>query len=99
MLFLKKYLLFLLSVSPLSAFSIQPENLRCENVTNPLGINESKPLLSWIVVSTQRNQSQLSYEIVVDDNLKDIEQLKGKVWSTGKVISSQSHNVIYTGNP
>lgn len=97
---LENCVLSLFLMSSISSLSLQnPENLRCESVLNPLGINEDKPLLSWNIVSDQQNQLQLAYEIIVDENIRDIEQQKGKVWSTGKVISSQSHNVLYTGNP
>ena len=73
-------LLFLMYTVP--AFSLlNPENLRCENNVNPLGINVSNPLLSWSLVSQERNQLQTAYEIIVDDNLADAQQQKGKTYT------------------
>lgn len=97
--YLRPILLAFHIVSNISAFcSIDPENLRCENKVNPLGINESNPQFSWTLKSDQRNQIQTAYEIVVGDNAKDLEQNKATVWSSGKITSSESINVTYTGN-
>jgi alpha-L-rhamnosidase len=96
----KGFLLSMLLLPSIPAFSsLQPENLLCENKINPLGINAINPLLSWNLTSQQRNQIQTAYEIVIDDNLSDINQHSGKVWSTGKIMSSQSINLPYTGKP
>lgn len=94
------FLLAFFFISTMPVFSsIEPENLRCENKVNPLGINGINPLLSWSLASDERNQLQTAYEIVVDDNAKDIGQLEGNIWSSGKVTSSESINVRYTGKP
>ena len=65
-------------------------NLKVENLTNPLGIDVQKPLLSWQLSSKQNNSAQSAYEIKV---------MKGKetVWATGKVNSDQSILIPYNG--
>ena len=96
----KNSVLLLLLMHCIPAFSLlTPENLKCENNINPLGINEINPILSWTLASEKRNQNQLAYEIVVDDNPEDIKQHIGRVWSSGKILSTENVNVRYTGIP
>jgi alpha-L-rhamnosidase len=40
---------------------IVPKALRCESKTDPLGIDECQPRLSWIVESAARGQKQTAY--------------------------------------
>lgn len=97
---LKNFLFPLFLATTISSFSqLIPEDLRCENKANPLGINEVNPHLSWVLASTSRDQRQGAYEIIVDDDPQNIQQQKGNVWATGKVKTSQSINVLYAGSP
>ncbi|MBL7972126.1 MAG: hypothetical protein JNL03_11480, partial [Prolixibacteraceae bacterium] len=67
--------------------------LVCEYHTNPLGIDVQKPRLSWQISSPEANLLQSAYEIKVTD-----QPVKGKViWTSGKVNSDQSVNVVYEG--
>jgi alpha-L-rhamnosidase len=78
---------------------IKTDRLTCEYMVNPLGIEVVKPRLSWTILSSIRNQKQTAYEVVVSDNIKDIKRMKGNIWQTGKVSSSESVHVAYDGNP
>ncbi len=80
-----------------AASSLQPAHLTCEYIENPLGINTKIPRFNWTFVSTERNQFQSAYELIVSDNLKDIQQNKGNVSSTGKITSSQNIQIEYAG--
>ena len=98
-----KILLLLLAILPLAEFVLaapflQPVNLTCEYMHNPLGIDIAKPRLSWNFIATGRNQLQTAYEIIVSDNEKDSRLLKGNTWQTGKITSPQSIQVEYAGN-
>ena len=59
--------------------SLRPGTLTCEYIENPLGIDTKLPRLSWTFESTERNQSQSAYELIVSDNVKDIQQGRGNV--------------------
>lgn len=89
-----KMLLVLLAMCTLSAFSAEKatvKNLICEYHTNPVGIDVQKPRLSWQIESTAQNVLQTAYEIKVTDQ-------SGKLlWTTGKVNSDQSVDVVYEG--
>ncbi|MEP7375116.1 MAG: family 78 glycoside hydrolase catalytic domain [Chitinophagaceae bacterium] len=78
--------------------ALQPANLSCEYLENPLGIDIMKPRLSWNFISTRRNQLQSAYEIIVSDNQENIQRAKGNVWKTGKINSPQSINIEYNGS-
>ncbi len=71
-------------------------NLRTEYKTNPLGINVTKPRLSWEILSSERNTMQSAYEIrcaLKEENLLNSGNL---LWHS-KVNSDQSIHVEYGG--
>jgi len=101
---MKKITLFIISiiclfVSAKAAQPLQPSNLTCEYIENPLGIDTKTPRFSWILKTSERNQFQLAYELIVSDNLKDVQQGKGNVWSTGKITSPQNIQIEFSGDP
>jgi alpha-L-rhamnosidase len=74
-------------------------NLRCEYLSNPLGIEETKPRLSWQLGSAQRGQKQKAYRILAASSPEKLSEDIGDLWDSGKVDSDQSLAVIYAGNP
>jgi len=64
---------------------------------NPLGIDVSKPRLSWIVNHSQRGQFQSAYQILVASRPENLDADKGDKWDSGKVTSGQSVNIPYEG--
>ena len=93
-------LLFILSFVELvmAAPSLQPMHLTCEYLHNPLGIDTRVPRFSWTLTSIERNQLQSAYEIIVSDNLKQVQEGKGNIWSTGKNCFTKSIQVEYAGS-
>ncbi|MGZ8559890.1 MAG: family 78 glycoside hydrolase catalytic domain, partial [Chitinophagaceae bacterium] len=89
--------LFLVGTFLQAAAQLQASKLTCEYLENPQGIDIAAPRLSWNFTSTARNQFQSAYEIIVSDNLPDIQQGKGNKWRTGKINSSRSINIDYSG--
>jgi alpha-L-rhamnosidase len=71
--------------------------LRCENLSNPLGIDKIQPTLSWQISSPRRNTYQSAYEIRVSSSVASLN--KATIWNTGKVQSDQSVFVKYRGQP
>lgn len=59
-------------------------NLKCEYLTNPMGIDYTSPRLSWTVEGAL---AQSAYEINAIDENGNI------IWNSGKVISNQMHLV------
>jgi alpha-L-rhamnosidase len=76
---------------------ILPIQLRCEHLTNPLGIDAPQPRLSWILESTERGQRQTAYQILVASTPERLADDQGDLWDSGKVSSDQSIYVAYAG--
>ncbi len=73
--------------------------LRCEYLDNPLGINEPKPRLSWVLESSRRSQMQSAYQVLASSSEKDLKGGRGELWDSGRVESDQSTHVVYEGKP
>ncbi len=90
-------ILFLLFIFYSAGASIKPVNLRCEYITNPLGIDVISPILSWEGESSLSAQEQLFYEIIVADKEENLQNMKSLLWKTGKKKSDRSINIYYSG--
>jgi alpha-L-rhamnosidase len=78
---------------------VRVTNLSCEYLTNPKGIDETEPQLSWQLVSEQRGQKQTAYRLLVASSKDKLENDEGDLWDSGKINSDQSINVAYYGVP
>jgi alpha-L-rhamnosidase len=77
-------------------------HLRCEYLTNPLGIDVAQPRLSWVLEpgdSSLRGQNQSAYQIVVASSPEGLAADRGDVWDSGKIASDQTIGVVYAGKP
>jgi alpha-L-rhamnosidase len=79
--------------------SVSVSSLTCEYRHNPLGIESASPAFSWMLNSNERNFFQSAYEIVVGDQLKAVTAEKGNMWTTGKILSSETTLIEYKGSP
>lgn len=73
--------------------------LRCEYLTNPLGIDEVRPRLSWIVECGRRGARQTAYRILVASTMEHLDRDEGNLWDSGKVQSDRTIGVVYAGEP
>jgi alpha-L-rhamnosidase len=73
--------------------------LRCENLENPLGMDEAKPRLSWKLADSRRSARQTAYRVLVASTPAKLAADVGDLWDNGKVESEQSHLVSYAGKP
>jgi alpha-L-rhamnosidase len=71
------------------------ERLRTEYATNPVGIDEPSPRLSWMLHADRRGTLQSAYEIRVATNASDL--AGSPLWNSGKMTSGESVNRAYTG--
>lgn len=76
-----------------------PKNLKCEHEAHPLGLDETKPRLSWQSAATNRNARQTAYQILVSSDQQKLAANQGDVWDSGKITSDQSVFVEYAGKP
>lgn len=74
------------------------QNLLVENLSNPIGMDVTSPRFSWQLISDNRNIMQTAYEIRV--GVREILSKEKKLqWSSGKVNSDSSVQVVYKGMP
>ena len=78
---------------------VSATDLRCEYLTDPLGIDAQPPRLSWKLVDSNktRGQKQTAYQIVVTSDSPDGTATAADVWDSGKVNSPTSVNNVYAG--
>ncbi|MEZ0542187.1 family 78 glycoside hydrolase catalytic domain [Fibrella arboris] len=73
--------------------------LRCDNRTNPVGVQTTKPVFSWQLASASRGTLQKAYRLLVADSPEALSQNRGNVWDSGKIVSQASIQVSYQGKP
>ena len=78
---------------------IEPGTLRCEYLSDPVGLDEPRPRLSWRVSSRERGQKQTAYQILVSSDESSLNANRGDLWDSGKVSSDQTVNIEYAGKP
>ncbi len=76
-----------------------PTNLHCEYFTNPLGLDELRPRLSWLVSDERRGAVQTAYQVRVASSQEMLAKEGADLWESGRVKSSQSVHVVYEGAP
>jgi len=91
------------------------DNLRCEYLEDPLGIDVRKPRLSWesgdrssssalrATAGRQeprvRGQRQTAYRVLVASSEALLKRDEGDLWDSGKVESDHSAHIVYAGKP
>lgn len=90
--------------NPLSATetdsNLLVQELRCEHLVDPQGIDETAPRLSWQLAATNeklRGQSQSGYRILVAKDLATLNTHQGDLWDSGRVVSDRSILIPYRG--
>jgi len=96
---MKIFLVWMSLASAVMAAELRPENLRCEYLMNPLGLDAAQPRLSWVINSNHRGVRQTGYQILVASSAERLAQERGDLWNSGKVVSDQSSQVSYAGQP
>ena len=72
---------------------MQVTNLRCEYISNPIGIDTLSPRFSWELHHEERGQRQTSYQVLVASTADILNSDQGDIWDSGKVDSDQSTNI------
>jgi hypothetical protein len=80
-----------------TTFSV--EGLRCEYLSNPLGIDVETPRLSWDLTPGPRGRQQSAYQMLVASTAALLQQNKGDLLDSGKTSSDRTTFVAYAGQP
>ncbi|MDR2423672.1 MAG: glycoside hydrolase family 78 protein [Prevotellaceae bacterium] len=65
----------------------EPVNLRCEHLTNPLGIDAYSPRLSWQLNDPRYGAQQTAYQITVGTDSAAVAAGRGNVWNSPRTNS------------
>ena len=80
-------------LAPALALEVDPKSLQCNGLTTPIGLSTQNPRLSWINLSSARNQKQSAYQLQASS---EVSFSRANLWDTGK-IASLDISVIYNG--
>lgn len=78
--------------------TLTPSNLRCEYLSNPMGIDIPSPRLSWELEGNGRNLKQSAYQILVASSSDLLDSAKGDLWDSQKVLSDETAHIRYAGH-
>ena len=85
---------------------IEPVDLKCEYLENPLGIDSRIPRLSWTMDcrpqaadGRRRGDRQTAYQVLVASSEELLKKGKGDLWDSGKIKSDSTAHVEYAGRP
>ncbi len=76
-----------------------PCRLRCEYLTDPLGIDVGHPRLSWWVGDHRPAELQTAYRILAASHPDLLAMEEGDLWDTGRVEGSETTQIEYQGKP
>lgn len=75
-----------------------PTQLRCEYLTEPIGVDAPQPRLMWMMLDNRAGAKQTAYHIAVGTDSLQVTKGAGDYWTTGK-ISSSAALIRYNGKP
>jgi alpha-L-rhamnosidase len=79
---------------------VRPIQPQVEGVTNPLGLQNLHPRISWQLRPVPRKASDLkqsAYQIMVSTTREKLKHDDANLWDTGKIFSSRTYGIIYAG--
>jgi alpha-L-rhamnosidase len=77
--------------------SAKPSHLRCDALSQPLGLDTPRPLLSWQLEDSRWSAKQTAYQITVYSKLPSSATVKADVWDSGRISADTSAGVTYGG--
>ena len=72
------------------------DNLKCEYLKNPIGIDEGQPRFTWQLTSKEPGISQKGYQIVIGTTESDLYSNNDNVWKSD-IINGSTMPIVYQG--
>ncbi len=89
------------AVAPLAgqevAAAVGPAELQVDNLRTPLGIDDPAPRFAWQLRDWAQGAKQTAYEVQVASRAELLEADRADVWTSGRVESDRSIQVLYGG--
>ncbi|MDR1757699.1 MAG: glycoside hydrolase family 78 protein [Bacteroidales bacterium] len=92
-------LFFAWGVSVFAQNSLTVNHLRCEYMTEPLGIDIPHPRMSWELVSNESNKKQKAYQILVSTDEQELARDRANMWDSKRVAGEHTNQIAYQGKP
>jgi alpha-L-rhamnosidase len=73
--------------------------MRVDGVSEPLGLDASRPQLSWRLEGPGRGLRQSAYRITVATSEAALRAGQADLWDSGKVLSDATFAITYAGTP
>ncbi len=73
--------------------------LRCEYLVNPLGIDQTRPRLSWILESDRRGTYQSARRVQAASTAALLAAGKADLWDSGRIEDDRCTQIVYEGVP
>jgi alpha-L-rhamnosidase len=89
----------MISVRAENLSPVRIDALTCEHLTNPVGIGNQQPRLSWKLRSDRSGEVQTALEIRSASSASSLKSASPDLWDSGKIISDQSVLVPWAGKP
>ena len=94
---LRYILLLFIQATALYAGASEIYDLRCEKLTNPLGIDRTTPMLGWKIKSASQADIQTHYRILAATSIDKLNENNGDLWDSGKIKSAEQVAINYQG--
>ena len=94
--------LLLTPLTALHAAEFNAVQLRVNDIDAPIGLDAadvSTLRFGWVIDSQQRAFTQSGYQILVASSQQVLDNDKGDLWDSGKVVSPQQNGIAYAGKP
>ncbi len=78
---------------------LYPDDLRCEFLNKPVGVQTATPRLSWKLCTDRHATKQTAFQIDVASSAERLAANLADLWDSGKVSSETSHLIPYEGSP
>jgi alpha-L-rhamnosidase len=88
---------FVMCALTAGAQALSPAALRVDEMTTPLGIDDTQPRFSWQLRDSRQGARQTAYQLLVASQPEQLSAGKADVWDSGRIASGQSVEVQYAG--
>jgi alpha-L-rhamnosidase len=89
---------FVMCALTAGAQALSPAALRVDEMTTPLGIDDTQPRFSWQLRDSREGARQTAYQLLVASQPELLAAGKADVWDSGRIASGQSVEVQYAGH-
>src|ERR1035438_10107342 len=78
---------------------VRVDALTCEHLSNPAGIGNQQPRLSWKLRSDRAGEIQTAWQVRAASSAAGLKAASPDLWDSGKIVSDQSVLVPWAGKP